>query len=322
MGDGAPSAVGPVCAGSKADGAVFFPPDDAAVHSIDFVALHWYNFLMVEPRTLRNCLLPFFLIVFLCAMEGCVDLTLRSAWKDHDIAIDGKDIDWRQEMVKERSIAFAACNDAENLYLCLSITDKMTKAQMLGLFKQDFYVWFDPQGKKRKTFGLKFTNNSSFMDEELLGKMHDLPVHVFQVVADEMMKNLTIEVVQNYYPVAPLSEAKGIDVGVGMAKDGRQLTYELKIPLQKSAEHPFAIGAVRGRPVFIGLETSPIDIMRMRQQLGLIDPNDREGADEMRGRRVRRAMPAGGINALEAEAALERFSRVAVWSKVILAGGS
>jgi hypothetical protein len=267
-------------------------------------------------------ILPILCISPLFLTGGCVDLTLQSVWKSREIVIDGKDADWQQqEMFKESNVAFGASNDAENLYLCLTITDKMTKAQMLGLFKQDFYLWFDPRGKKSKTFGLKFTNNSSFMDEKIIGKMHYLPVHTFQVIADEMMKNLTIAVVQNYYAVAPLSEAKGIDVGIGIARDGRQLIYELKIPLVKSAEHPFAVGIVPGRPFTVGLETSPVDTMRMRRQLGLPDPYYMNNPG-MRRERASQTMPAGGISSVDAEYILARFRPVEVWSKVILAGKS
>jgi hypothetical protein len=272
--------------------------------------------VLIFSRYMRIYVLPLLFMLPLCVIAGCVDLTLLSHWRDHEIIIDGKDNDWPQSMDKERSIAFAACNDAQNLYLCLSITDKMTKAQMMGLFKQDFYVWFDPQGKKLKEFGLKFSNNSSFMNEEFLEKMRYLPVHIFQAIADEMMKNLTIEVVQNYYPIAELSAAKGIDVGVGIAKDGRQLIYELKIPLEKNAEHPYAINIVHGKPVFVGLETSPVDLRRLRQQLGL---SAHTMEVETKGGRMRRAMPPSGVNGLEAEFALERFSPVEVWTKVILA---
>gem|GEM_PF-2835764 len=272
-------------------------------------------------HALKKYILLMMCVAPLCFLAGCVDVTVRSAWKDREIVIDGKDADWGAPTVDQRSIAFGVCNDAENLYVRLSITDKMTKAQMLGLFKQDFYLWFDSRDRKMKTCGLKFSNNSSFMNEELIAKMRYLPVHVFQVVADEMMKNLSITVVQNYFPVGPLAAAKGIDVGIGMAKDGRQLIYELKIPLAKTAEHPFAFDAVPGKPIYIGLETSPVDMVGMRHQLGLVDLNDMAnvpGSDRS-DPRMRRAVPINGINELEAEIALERFSPVQVWGKVILA---
>jgi len=259
-------------------------------------------------------------------LGGCVDLTLQSAWKDHEIVFDGNVSAWQNTMVKEKNVAFGAFNDDENLYLCLSITDKVTKAQTMGLFKQDFYVWVDTgtgmQSKRLRNFGLRFTNGSVFMDEDMLIKTRYLQVHAFQVVADEMMSHLTIQVMRDYYPVASLSEAKGIDSGVWVFKDGRQLVYELKVPLVKSAEHPYAIGASPGAPVYVGIETTPINVALLENQLRLDEYNEMKSEASMEGPGVRgmhRRMSAVQRQNFEAEVALENFRPIQIWCKVILA---
>ena len=267
------------------------------------------------------------LICLLCVLGGCVDLTLHSAWKDHEIVFDGKNTEWLKALVKEKNIAFGAFNDNENMYLCLSVTDKVTKAQMMGLFKQDFYVWVDTatgvQGKKLRDFGLEFSNTSVFMDEDMLIKTRYIQVHAFQVIADEMMSHLTIQVVRKQYLSVPLSEVKGIDSGIWVFKDGRELVYELKFPLEKSAEHPYAIGAAAGAPVYIGLETSPINVTMLENQLRLDEYNDMKSdadLERMSGRGgMRRGMTAVQRRNFETEVALENFRPIQVWCKVILA---
>jgi len=265
----------------------------------------------------------FLLAGALFLLSGCVDLTLHSAWREHEILIDGKDADWQQILVKEKNVAFGAFNDDENLYLCFSITDKMTKAQLMGLFKQDFYIWLSTESGRSRTFGLKFTNDSAFMKEALLSKTRYLQVQAFQVIADEMMSHLKIQVVRNYYPVASLAEAQGIDSSIGVAKNGRELVYELKVPLQKSARHPYAVGSAEGKPVYVGLETSPLNLIMMRKQLGLDEFNEMDNAavrERMGGRAgMERSMTADRRTNFETEIALENFRPVQVWCRVILA---
>jgi hypothetical protein len=265
-------------------------------------------------------------IIILTLLTGCIDLTLHSVWNDHDITIDGKDTEWRQETMLEKNFSCRACNDADYLYLCFSVTDKTTKAQMMGLFKQDFYLWFEPPGRKKREFGLRFSNASSFMNESLLGKIRYLQVHLFQTIGDEMMKNLDIKIMNNYIPVASLTAAKGIDVGIGVSKNGRKVTYELKVPLVKSAEFPYAIGAISGKPVDICFETTAVDVNSLRKQLGLDNIYDMESLNQEQGTASRRQMMQNmGIytrDNYETLVALENFRPIQLWCRVILASGS
>jgi hypothetical protein len=198
---------------------------------------------------------------------------------------------------------------------------------MMGLFKQDFYVWIDSRtgtyGKRIRNFGLRFSNDSEFMDEDMVTKTRYLKVHAFQVIADEMMNHLNIQVVKNFYPLGPVSGAKGIDSGVTVFKDGRQLVYVLKVPLVRSAEHPYAIGASSGGNVYVGLETSPIDIGRLEKQLQLDEYGEMKNAapEERRGigRGMGRPMNATQMKDFEAELALENFRPIKIWCKIILA---
>jgi len=254
--------------------------------------------------------------VFLSA--GCVDITLQSVWTDREIVIDGKDADWPQGQPKEKNVSFGACNDAESLYLCFSVTDKITKAQLMGLFKQDLFLWFDPQCKRIRRAGIKVSNDSAFMNEEMLGKMRHMKVQMFQVVGDEMMKNMSIEIMSDYFPEAPLSVAKGVDVGVGISGDGRQLTYEIRIPLKRSQGHPFAVEVVEGKPIGIGLETSPLNLEKLRKEMGLTSADASVEDTGLRGRgRKRHMLPPPTMKDFETEFMLENFRPVHVWCKVV-----
>jgi len=132
----------------------------------------------------------------------------------------------------------------------------MTQAQMLALGTT---VWFDTEGKKEKTFGIQFPVSGLLQGRRFPSQQNP-----------EELKRL-IEAAQRQYEIVGPgagerhrmadTQDKGIDVHLGFA-DGT-LTYELKIPLQKSADHPFAIGADLLKPLIVGVETGEYsDAMR------------------------------------------------------------
>lgn len=206
-------------------------------------------------------------LVLLVLFSGCVAFKIDSAWKNCAIVVDGKDSEWRNTLLSDRNISFGACNDSEYLYLCVSATDKKTKAQLMGLFRQSFYVWFDPAGKQDRAFGLQFTNESPLMDESFVGKIRYIHTEAFQLIAQEMMKNLDVTVLNHGNTVARLSDATGIEVAADVSMNGRKLTYEFKVPLSSEAAHPFAIGTAPGHIIGVGIETSPIDAFALRKKM-------------------------------------------------------
>jgi hypothetical protein len=244
------------------------------------------------------------MVMILLLLAGCHDFQLSSTWKDRNIVIDGKDTEWQDCMSQEGSVYLGVCNDADYLYLCLSATGKATKAQLMGLFKQSFTVWFDPQGKGRRAFGVRFSNESPFMNEALVNKVQFLKTPEFQIVANEMIHNMEIEVLKNNYPVALLADAKGIDVAAGMSMNGRKLTFEFRVPLKKSGDHPFAIEAMPGKPVSIGVETSPMD---MDYVLGRLEKSPTGSGYRITGRE----------SAMNIDS--EAIGTVKLWGKVTLA---
>ncbi len=69
--------------------------------------------------------------------------------------IDGKVDDWAVEWQKDpdNKFSYNVCNDHENLYIRLKISDGMTqvKTARFGLT-----VWLDPNGKRKRKLGLKY----------------------------------------------------------------------------------------------------------------------------------------------------------------------
>jgi len=208
----------------------------------------------------KNTKAIFALFVLCAVFSGCNEWTITSNWKSRPVTIDGKDTEWQEEMAQIENVYIGLANDDEYLYMCLSATDKVAKAQMLGLFKQSFCLWFDPAGGTKRAFGLRVSNESPFMNEALVNKLKFIDTSAFNVIATEMMNHMDIEVLRDNYPVALLSETKGIDAAMGTSMNGRKLTFEFKIPLTKNENHPFAIDSSAGKTIGIGLEASRIDM--------------------------------------------------------------
>jgi hypothetical protein len=240
-------------------------------------------------------------------LAGCETFTLLSHWRATNIAIDGNDVEWQGSMTQYGNLYIGAANDDRFLYLCLAATEKRTKAQLMGLFKQDFYVWFDPKGGRNRTFGLKFSNDSPLMKESLVNKVNYLRTPVFQIIAEEMMNNLEVEILKDNYPVAMLADAKGIDVATSISLHGRKLIYELKVPLEQSVEHSFAIAAATGTVISIGIATSNVDKGYVRE------PLDQASVENgMAGYRIVAARP-------EMQVEHETIQPVRFWGRVRLA---
>ena len=224
-----------------------------------------------KNSVLLNAALAFVLLCVLATLTGCGStLELTSRWTNQELRIDGRGDEWKDAttLIPGPQVQVGIKNDRDNLYVCLITANRMTQAQILALGTT---VWFDAEGKKTKTFGIQFP---------IAGLLQGRRFPTQQNPED--LKRL-IEAAQRQFEVIGPGEGErhrlndrqdnGIDVHLGYS-DGT-LTYELKIPLHKSPDHPYAVGADPLKPFVIGLETG-------------------EYSDAMRGQLSGPSRPAGG----------------------------
>ena len=167
---------------------------------------------------------------------------IESHWRDGAVVIDGDHGEWAGPLrpVDEKlPIVIAAMNDGQFLYLVLSTSDLAARRQIM---RQGLIVWFDPSGGDKKHFGVKF------------------PVGVLSVQPDRLEPTNRLEV---YGPEKDEAHsfvtemAPGIAVKVGEVQSF--FVYELKVPLARSTEWPYAIEAKPGTLIGLGLETPKIE---------------------------------------------------------------
>jgi hypothetical protein len=187
---------------------------------------------------------------------------LVSAWRSGAIAVDGSTDEWAALETLEGKISAAAANDSEFLYLAVSGADPATRA----LLATGLIVWLDPSGGKGQTFGIWM---EGIEPPALPGATPDAPrppgagwsgrtLTQFDLLGPNKNQRRLID------NEAPL----GIELATGM--DQNALVYELKVPLEASAERKYAVNAKSGATIGVGLATpqSPRERSRRPTMVG------------------------------------------------------
>jgi len=193
---------------------------------------------------------------------------IDSHWRDRAVVIDGDNGEWPGPLVaveENHPLLTAAMNDGQSLYLVLSTNDATVRRQ---IFRQGLIVWFDPSGGDKKHFGVKYpvgvpleesagrggsrrgaygsgrpSSGASSGDPAQSSPSDPEPVDRLEVYGPQ--KDDAHSFVTTMAP--------GIAVKTGNAEG--YAIYELKVPLEKTADAPYAIEAKPGALIGFGLET-------------------------------------------------------------------
>jgi hypothetical protein len=190
---------------------------------------------------------------------GLAKPKVDSRWLEANVVADGRNQEWEGiigELEKEE-LEIGLLNDEDFLYLSLSFPQRpqMMRTLMLGLI-----VWFDPKGGKKRKFGVRFPVGMRSMNfqptaQEAAGG----PETPRQRPSREEINKRLVEMLQLVEIIddgeesrMPAEEVPGISAGVGAQDAG--IFYELKVPLRRSEQHPYAISVRPDKPLGLGLE--------------------------------------------------------------------
>jgi hypothetical protein len=211
-------------------------------------------------------------------------LPLQSAFRTTTFAADGDDGEWEAAVTKltEAPVAVGVMNDGEFLYLRMRALERGAQMQLLfgGLT-----VWFDPKGGDRKAFGIKYPVGSPLPDPRSRGQRPgsgtgpsgDDPVHGRGQPSDAQEGRPGPPIPLDLADVVPrrlevlgpgkdearslvLDHAQGLAVGLGRLEG--VLVYELRVPLRKGPETPYAIGAEPGATIGVGFDSPKMERSR------------------------------------------------------------
>jgi len=113
---------------------------------------------------MRKYTVLFVLSVFIFA--GCgSQKDLTSHYAAEPVHVDGTISEWMDKLSydKGQSIYYSVANDNSNLYLVLMTNDQVVQRKIMGL---GLTLWFDNEGKKNKTKGIRNALLSIFPTEQ------------------------------------------------------------------------------------------------------------------------------------------------------------
>ena len=271
----------------------------------------------------RNIILFSLLLSFFIIMSGCEFVEVDSIWKEREITIDGKSDDWAETLyyIEEDNISFGLMNNDDFLYICLISSEPLSRWQVM---RQGFTVWFDPNGGKKKIFGIKFPlGMQRRADSRLMrGEKSDTPEmgeRAHSAPDLEQMERLfersldRLEILSSGKEegqIIGINEVAGFELKIDVS--GGMLIYECKVPLNKAEAFPYAIGAKAGDLIGIGFETPKINRAGIRESIGGrsgIGDGMERGRSGMAG-----SMRGGGMG----RGGMSRPKSLKLWAKVQL----
>jgi len=224
------------------------------------------------------------LIVVLGAIitAGCGEPEITTRWRDREISIDGADTEWGnyiQYYDEKTRVIVCMFSDNSDLFIKISSPNRIMEGQFMRL---GLTVWFDPTGGKKKTFGIHYPlgmhDRGAFVparraneSDEGFEKMIENAQNELEIIGSAQKKPIKMALAD--------AELTGIDCKLGMSKG--VLIYELKVPLTRNEQHPYAAGSEAGKTMGIGFETGKLDGENMKRSI----PRERDsrGDDTMEG---------------------------------------
>ena len=281
------------------------------VHFAPFLSLPLsrYQTYTTMQRPLRSgtatCICSVFLLVGMILTSGCNSvLSLQSQTPARDIAIDGRIEDWRGAInpVEGKNYSLGVLNDGEYLYVSLLTSDPDVTERII---QRGMTLWLDPDGGKDKIFGIRFPLG--------MGEPRRRPRDQ-RVRQERFTASLSeLEILREDGKHRRLSATNMPGLTASAHLNYGMLQYELKVPLQHSRMHSYAVDAAPGTAISLGLETpTEGDDETQRQQ-----PRQGRGGmgqGGMGGRSGRRG--SGGMRGGET---MGQQDPVELWAKVMLA---
>jgi hypothetical protein len=211
---------------------------------------------MIVSRRIEYALCVLFLASGLAACSTYKTYMTESLPRQQEIKIDGKTDDWLGSLsiIEDGSALVGFRNDQDNFYVCLKVEEDSLQAQIM---RQGLTVWFDPQGKKAKSLGIRYPLGMPRGEtpEESRGEpgsppswdLPEGPLSTLEILRSEKGEHQKLEI----------ADIPGIEIAAAPSRG--LFVYELKIPLLQTESHLVAVGAQPGRTIGIGFETPKPD---------------------------------------------------------------
>jgi len=201
--------------------------------------------------------------------SSCATLQFQSGWRDKDINIDGRSDDWVGSLtyMDKQNISLGVQNDTDYLYVCMAAEDQ---AMISRILRQGMILWFDPEGGKEKTFGIKYpVGRQGLQPGEREIKRPGSGTDPQEMRRAPVAVSNELEILQeSKVPIrTSIENLKGFEVF--LKRSAGLIVYEIKIPLQENQNLPIAIGAAAGSEIGIGIEIPKMTMTLNRASGGI-----------------------------------------------------
>jgi hypothetical protein len=169
--------------------------------------------------------------------------------RDGAITVDGKFDDWYGQLQPFGSdpLAIQFLNDGDFLYIRLTVSDAVTRTQIR---RQGMTVWFDPSGGTKKKFGIRYPVVEPGAESGGRGRRGEGPPDEAAAPSDR------VDIIgPGKDDARSLTRDHLSGVEIAMRPEEGTLHYEVKVPLVRTADHPYAIDTAPGKTIGVGLET-------------------------------------------------------------------
>lgn len=205
---------------------------------------------------MRTSLKPsyLFLLFFFGFASGCSGgktMILESRSPAQALTMDGLADDWADALkpIEGERFSMGMQNDDNFLYVLLVSSDQSVVNQIM---RHGLTLWFDAEGGSAETFGIKFPLGLSASHRDGGSSTPLEPPRTPEARQQRFQASLQeFEVVGGESIRLNIAEAPGIEAHATLQYG--TLTYELQVPLQQSDLYSYAVGALPGTAIGIGL---------------------------------------------------------------------
>jgi hypothetical protein len=205
------------------------------------------------------------------SINGCTSTQqLVSRWSENPVRMDASLSDWADSTVfaEKDGIRYGVVNDGEYLYLCM-LSSKANLGRQIVF--RGMTLWFDPNGGEKKTIGIRFPIGGMGAGRPEMGQQPDQDPEQRGSRLEEMERQSLNE----FEYLGPgendrqrVSRLQGQGLEMHMTTTPERFVYKLKIPLQYSSTHPYAIETHAGAKIGVGIESNSAPRMAEGQRGG------------------------------------------------------
>jgi hypothetical protein len=256
----------------------------------------------------------------LLLLNGCSGgIKLTSDWQQREMNSEGTEAQWQRGLYydRESDVVYGVRNDEQYVYVFLKTQNRST---LMQIFRNGLTVWFDREDGKHQTFGIQYPMGRK---EARTGFVSDTNEEKVQPFLDQEFPELAV-LGPKKNDVQRFSALDAPGIRVKLSRTHETLTYELRVPLKKTSEQPFAIDPASSSRFGIEFETGEFNRDQMKGGIrteggpnsdeGMGEENPAEGVGMNGGRRHR-----GGGSESGRSDAMGKTKRMELWLSVQLA---